>query len=84
VAEHVTVRGGSAAVAHSGGRGGGVVLDAALERLLSTKAARRFLTPQLLARVGRCVRAGVCHMVGGNVVLSDAADAFHAMRPFRR
>ncbi len=60
MAEHVTVRGGRAAVAHGGGHGGGVVLDAALERLLSTKAARRFLTPQLLARVGRCVRVCVC------------------------
>ncbi|EFJ42337.1 hypothetical protein VOLCADRAFT_97607 [Volvox carteri f. nagariensis] len=57
-AEHsasaAAAHGAGAAVAHgAGSRGGLSMLDAAIQKLLGSRLGRRFLTPQLLARVGR-------------------------------
>ncbi|GIL69503.1 hypothetical protein Vretifemale_422, partial [Volvox reticuliferus] len=61
-ASRVTEHGTSAAAAHgagaaaahgAGSRGGLSVLDMAIQKVLGSRLGRRFLTPQLLARVGR-------------------------------
>ncbi|GIL69497.1 hypothetical protein Vretimale_13600 [Volvox reticuliferus] len=58
VTEHGTspaaAHGAGAAAAHgAGSRGGLSVLDMAIQKVLGSRLGRRFLTPQLLARVGR-------------------------------